>query len=323
MPQKSYLTPQEQLTRGIEQLALGWNFITNPKNEKRKISADAILSILEEAYNDLSASGDDETDFLNRRYKNYREKLEEPPFFIKIDFQKKILQNFKGNDEIIKKFAKIYLEMYAEDYNEIIVENYFKIQKQNGLLEYALFLIVFFNLSARLGLKVDLTYDNIMHSFKKRRRKIQPIGLSCRLPYLNLIALDLDTKTYKHFVLSCITDVHTDIFDFYKDPERKRINLDLKSFRDSKDYRYEMDYVTFRIQLNKKFLRHFQHVYFPEFEIISEGQETVILDVSTWDYRYFYNAIFNYRNHCRILSPEDKIKSFKEFLQKTLKVYEY
>ncbi|HMZ58496.1 MAG TPA: WYL domain-containing protein [Leptospiraceae bacterium] len=83
-----------------------------------------------------------------------------------------------------------------------------------------------------------------------------------------------------------------------------------------------MEYVTFRISLDRKFLNHFRHVYFPEFSIVQEEENSVILDVKTWDYRYFYNAVFNYRNHCKIISPKDKKDFFKEVLKKTLKVYE-
>jgi predicted DNA-binding transcriptional regulator YafY len=196
-----------------------------------------------------------------------------------------------------------------------------KVQKENRLLEYSLFVIVFFNLASRLGLTVEMTYDNILDSSKKRRRRIRPIGVSCRRPYLNLIAQDCNDKIYKHFVLSCITEIHTDIFEFANDSERKRTNLDLKYFRNSKDYRFGKEYIAYRIELKKKFLRHFRNVYFPEFEIIEESSDAVILEVTTWDYRYFYNAIFNYREHCLLLAPTDKVDFYKDILQNTLKKY--
>jgi hypothetical protein len=47
----------------------------------------------------------------------------------------------------------------------------------------------------------------------------------------------------------------------------------------------------------------------------------VILEVTTWDYRYFYNAIFNYREHCLLLAPTDKVDFYKDILQNTLKKY--
>ena len=321
MPLKLHLSTQEQITRGIEQLALGWQFISNPETEKKKVSIDLMINILEESYNDLSERQDNETDYLDRRYRNYREKLGEKPFYIKIDLQKKIIQNLKGNEENIRRLAKIYLENYSEDYSDYILDNYLKVQKENRLLEYSLFVIVFFNLASRLGLTVEMTYDNILDSSKKRRRRIRPIGVSCRRPYLNLIAQDCNDKIYKHFVLSCITEIHTDIFEFANDSERKRTNLDLKYFRNSKDYRFGKEYIAYRIELKKKFLRHFRNVYFPEFEIIEESSDAVILEVTTWDYRYFYNAIFNYREHCLLLAPTDKVDFYKDILLNTLKNY--
>lgn len=321
MLSKTNLSTESQITRGIEQLALGWQFVSNPENEKKKVPIDLIINILEEAYNDLSERDENGTDYLDRRYRNYREKLGEKPFFIKIDFQKKMIQNFKGNEENIKRLAKFYLENYAEDYSDYILDNYFKVQKENGLLEYSLFVIVFLNLASRLGLTIEMTYDNILDSSKKRRRRIRPIGVSCRRPYLNLIAQDVNDKIYKHFVLSCITEIHTDIFNFAKDSERKRTNLDLKHFRNSKDYRFGKEYVTYRIQLKKKFLRHFRNMYFPEFETIEENAESVILEVTTWDYRYFYNTIFNYRDDCLLLAPLDKVAFYKDILLNTLKNY--
>jgi hypothetical protein len=231
MPTKTNLSTESQTTRGIEQLVLGWQFISNPENEKKKVPIDLMINILEESYNDLPERQENETDYLDRRYRNYREKLSEKPFYIKIDFQKKIIQNFKGNEENIRLLSKIYLENYSEDYSDYILDNYLKVQKENGLLEYSLFVIVFFNLASRLGLTVEMTYDNILDSSKKRRRRIRPIGVSCRRPYLNLIAQDCNDKIYKHFVLSCITEIHTDIFEFANDSERKRTNLDLKYFR--------------------------------------------------------------------------------------------
>ncbi|HMW08641.1 MAG TPA: WYL domain-containing protein [Leptospiraceae bacterium] len=295
--------------------------MSNPENEKKKIPIELIINILEESYNDLPEKNGNGTDYLDRRYRNYREKLGEKPFFIKIDFQKKIIQNFKGNEENVKRLTKIYLENFAEDYSDYILDNYLKVQKENGLLEYSLFLIVFFNLASRLGLKVEMTYDNILDSSKKRMRRIRPIGLSCRRPYLNLVAQDVNDKIYKHFVLSCITEIHTGIFDFAKDSERKRTNLDLKHFRNSKDYRFGRDYTTYRIELNKKYLKHFRNVYFPEFETIEENTDTVILEVTTWDYSYFFNAIFNYREHCLLVAPLDKVAFYKNILLNTLKNY--
>jgi hypothetical protein len=318
---KTNLSTELQTIRGIEQLALGWQFISNPVNEKKKVPIELMINILEEAYNDLSESEENGTDYLDRRYRNYREKLSEKPFYIKVDFQKKIIQNFKGKEENIRLLSKIYLENYSEDYSDYILDNYLKVQKENGLLEYSLFVIVFFNLASRLGLTVEMTYDNILDSSKKRRRRIRPIGVSCRRPYLNLIAQDCNDKIYKHFVLSCITEIHTDIFQFANDSERKRTNLDLKYFRRSKDYRFGKEYVTYRLALTKKFLRHFRNVYFPEFQTIEENTDTVILEVTTWDYRYFYNAIFNYREHCLLLAPTDKVDFYKDILQNTLKKY--
>ncbi|HNH10190.1 MAG TPA: hypothetical protein PK683_16955, partial [Leptospiraceae bacterium] len=136
---RNYLSVQDQLLRGIEQLALGWFFIHKTENEKKKVPMDLIISILEEAYSEQDGSSEEETDYLSRRYKNYREKLEEKPYQVKTDFQKKIIQNFKGNEDGIRNLAKLYLENYAEDYSDYILENYLKIQKQNGLLEYSLF----------------------------------------------------------------------------------------------------------------------------------------------------------------------------------------
>ena len=321
MSTKVNLSTESQITRGIEQLVLGWQFISNPESEKKKIPIDLMINILEESYNDLSERQENETDYLDRRYRNYREKLGEKPFYIKIDLQKKIIQNLKGNEENIRRLAKIYLENYSEDYSDYILDNYLKVQKENRLLEYSLFVIVFFNLASRLGLTVEMTYDNILDSSKKRRRRIRPIGVSCRRPYLNLIAQDCNDKIYKHFVLSCITEIHTDIFEFANDSERKRTNLDLKYFRNSKDYRFGKEYIAYRIELKKKFLRHFRNVYFPEFEIIEESSDAVILEVTTWDYRYFYNAIFNYREHCLLLAPTDKVDFYKDILQNTLKKY--
>ena len=321
MPPKTNLSTESQITRGIEQLVLGWQFISNPETEKKKVPIDLMINILEESYNDLSERQENETDYLDRRYRNYREKLGEKPFYIKIDLQKKIIKNLKGNEENIRRLAKIYLENYSEDYSDYILDNYLKVQKENRLLEYSLFVIVFFNLASRLGLTVEMTYDNILDSSKKRRRRIRPIGVSCRRPYLNLIAQDCNDKIYKHFVLSCITEIHTDIFEFSYDSERKRTNLDLKNFRNSKDYRFGKEYIAYRIELKKKFLRHFRNVYFPEFEIIEESSDAVILAVTTWDYRYFYNAIFNYREHCLLLAPTDKVAFYKDILLNTLKNY--
>ncbi|MDX1959652.1 MAG: WYL domain-containing protein [Leptospiraceae bacterium] len=321
MPPKTNLSAELQTIRGIEQLVLGWQFISNPENEKKKVPVEKMIDILEESYNDSLESEENGTDYLDRRYRNYREKLTEKPFSIKIDFQKKIIQNFKGNEENIRRLAKIYLENYAENYSDYILENYFKVQGEKLLLEYSLFTIVFFNLASQLGLTVEMTYDNIFDSSKKRRRRIRPIGLSFRRPYLNLIAQDSNDKIYKHFILSCITEIHSDIFEFANDSERKRTNLDLKHFRNSKDYRFGREYVTFRIQLNKKYLKHFRNVYFPELEIIEENFDKVILEVTTWDSRYFYNAIFNYREHCILLAPTDKVAFYKDVLLNTLKNY--
>jgi hypothetical protein len=321
MPPKTNLSTELQTARGIEQLALGWHFISNPENEKKKVPIELMVNILEESYNDLPESEENGTDYLDRRYRNYREKLGEKPFNIKIDFQKKIIQNFKGNEENIRLLSKVYLENYSEDYSDYILNNYLKVQTENGLLEYSLFVIVFFNLASRLGLTVEMTYDNILDSSKKRRRRIRPIGLSFRSPYLNLIAQDTNDKIYKHFILSCITETHTDIFDFRAQSERKRISINLKDFKNSNDFRFGRDYVTYRIQLNKKYLRHFRHAYFPEFETIEENSDAVILEVTTWDYRNFYNAIFNYREHCTLLAPTDRVDFYKEILENTLKKY--
>jgi len=317
----TYPSNQEQIARGLEQMILAWHFMEKKENAKKKIPIDTIINILEEAYNDLSDRGEKETDFLDRRYRNYKAKLEEKPFAIKIDFKKKIIQNFTGNENAIRDLAKIYLEAYAEEYSNDITEKYCEVQKQNGLLEYSLFSIVFFHLASRLGLTVEVTYDNILDPHKKRRRRIIPIGLSCRRPFLNLIALDVNDKIYKHFVLNCVTEIHTDIFEFFKDSDRKRNHFNPKMFQNTKDYRFGKEYVTYKIELNKKYLRHIRTVYFPEFEIVDENENTVILEITTWDYRYFYNAIFNYREHCTLLAPPDRVAFYKGILQNTLKNY--
>ena len=182
MPSKTNLSAEFQIIRGIEQLVLGWRFISSPGNDKKKIPISLIISILEESYNDLSESGENETDYLDRRYRNYREKLSEKPFSINIDFQKKIIQNFRGKEENIRLLSKIYLENYSDDYSDYILDNYLKVQRENGVLEYALFTIVFFNLASRLGLTVEMTYDNILDSSKKRRRRVNRLGFLFVVP---------------------------------------------------------------------------------------------------------------------------------------------
>lgn len=238
-----------------------------------------------------------------------------------MDFQKRIIQNFKGNEENIKQLSKIYLEEYAEDYSDSVLYNYIKIQKQNNLLESSLFAIVFFNLSSKLGLTVEITYDGILDSSKKRKRRIKPIGLSCRNSYLNVIALDTNDNIYKHFIVNSITDIHTNIYDFANQSERRKTSLNLKDFRNSREYRFGREYVTYRIQLNQKYLKHFRITYFPEFEIIIQNKDFVILEVSTWDNRYLMNAIFNYRENCVLLSPKDKVSFYKNILLTVLKNY--
>ncbi len=317
----SYPTNAEQISRGIEQLVLVWHFMEKSENKKKKIPIDTIINILEEAYNDLSDSGENETDFLDRRYRNYRAKLEEKPFLIKMDLKKKGIKNFRENENAIRDLTKIYLESYSEEYSDSIVEKYCSVQKQNGLLEHSLFSIVFFNLAAKLGLTVEITYDNLLESHKKRKRRIIPITLSCRDPYFNLIAFDVNDKIYKYFVLACVTEIHTDIFKFFKDSNRKKNNFNPKMFRNSKDYRFNKEYVTYKIELNRKYLRHIRIMHFPELEILEETKEKVILAITTSDYRYFYNAIFNYRADCTLLSPPDRVAFYKGILQNTLKNY--
>ena len=45
MTLKTNLSSEEQTTRGIEQLALGWQFISNPENEKKKVKIENLKNI--------------------------------------------------------------------------------------------------------------------------------------------------------------------------------------------------------------------------------------------------------------------------------------
>ena len=320
MPTKVHLSADEQITRGIEQLALGWNFINNPQNAKKKVPIDSIMDLIIRAYSYYSEDKKSQEKAI-RSFRNYREKLEEPPFKIKMDFQKKIIQNYKGKEKVIEDLCAVYLEKYAEDYSYLLLDKFLKIVKSDGKLENALYYFVFFNLAARLGIKVEFTYDNILDGSKKSKRRVIPIALTCRHPYINLVAKDLKDNQYKHFILSCIEEIHTDILEVYKYQDNEKLEVNLKEFKETKEYRFNRKVETYTIQLNKKYLKHFRHVYFPEFKKISEANEFIILEVSTWDYRSLFQALFNYREDCIFLSPSHKVKQYKNILKEILKQY--
>lgn len=318
---KSY---SDQVCSGIEQLALGLYFFE--RYPKEKFPMDKMMNLLEKNKTKIQTKKPKEEQknennkgyAINRNYLNHRDKLFKE-FGIKLDFQKKQPKNFKKHEKKAFELFHFYLLKYSLRYSHSIVENYIKFYRELNRLEYALYIIVAIRLSIQFNLTLDIVYDSAHSKFKNKSFRLQPLEIVCVNNYLQLIAFDVSDKKQKHFTLHTIKEIKTEVLNYSDQESRDKPNFTYESFIQSNDYKEKRKEIPYQLKILNKNLMNKLHAFFPEYKIIKERKNSIIIETKTHREKYFFCAVFYFKNEIEILSPSKE--KFKQYLQSILEVY--
>lgn len=310
-------TVNEQICSAIEQLAVGWNFFQ--QNPGKKFPLNRLIDMLEYSRKKGSAGEQEEFKELNKTYQNHRKKLQEL-YKIKIDFQRrtpKSLDKFSQLPDLIGLYGKDNFS----NYNEKIVENYILTQRKSGRLDFGLYLAVFFSLSVRLDLTVDILCDSIHGRFSDMPFRLKPLAVICRNKFLEIFAVDLSDGKKKHFAAVSIKEIKTNLLESAYFDSLNENRFDYLEYIQSNEYKNKVKIRTYTVKIQRKKFTHFTNAFFSEYEIQSESEGEIILKISTNKKKLLFQSLIFYENEIQLLGPEEGILEYRNLLMKSLNIH--
>lgn len=310
-------TINEQICSAIEQLAVGWNFFQ--QNQGKKFPLSRFIDVLERSRKKESANEEEDIKELNKTYQNHRKKLQDL-YKIKIDFQKRTPKSLHKYSQI-PDLIRLYGKNSFSEYNEKIVNNYITTQKKNDRLDFGLYLLVFFSLSVKLGLTADIVCDSIHGRFKDKLFRLKPLAIICRNKFLEIFAFDLSDGRKKHFAAASITQIKTDLIEsVYMDHLTER-SFDYSKYIESNEYKRKIRIRNYTVKIQKRKFTHFTNAFFSEYEIQSESEKEIILNISTNQKKLLFQSLLFYENEIQLLAPRESILEYRKLLLKSLNIH--
>ncbi len=306
------LSAEQQLILAIEELAFGRKYVIREK----KMTGEELGAAIYEMYfgPDNPRPGSPE-----RNFRNYRKQFPAFGLDVAMDLQMAKISGFENNRDVIKKICRFYLNRFSIFYNDFPLERLIRTALDPGGIPYMLASI---NYGIRYRLPLDFTYHK-MNSKKKDRRRVYPYAMTVRGDYLNVVAMDAADRRIKQFILSRITEFHTDIIDVFTRKEETAAPhlspFDYDAYLQSEDGSFFRQKIRYTIELLAHSFDHFCHSYdFPYTVIEKKGTTKTVIELASVDFHGVYQMLFNYGQFCRLLGPEEAIQEYRQLLTDAL-----
>ena len=313
---------REQLTRALEYSILGWHHTIHRGEKHSSTDLLHLLNFLRgvELQKSRGETKNSEKPIAEGSMKTYRNRLKEE-FGFYTNFQSGYTEYGEdlNRNEKIKKLlpmASYYFHAILPSHSDeallLLLKNISE-KKGDGSVApadplLALYYIVAFRFAALCGLPVDLVYREIMGKEESSRRVI-PLAVVWRAPYINLIARDKKDGKIKQFVMSSILSITSNLWsDFFKiltGDQVERENFDYESYKDDPEYRFLRSIRKYTFRMTGFTFHHFRHSYNLDWELVEDRSATEqIVSITSDDWRAMVNLLFNYESFIELIGEE-------------------
>lgn len=171
----------------------------------------------------------------------------------------------------------------------------------------SLYYIVVFQAAARLGLSLDLRYRTIMGR-ETTDRRLLPLAVVHRSPYINLVARDQGDHRIKQFPVSSILALRTDFwsraFGAITGTE-DREPFDYESYKADPEYRFLRPMRRYRFRMMGHTFYHFCHSHRRDWTLVAEESPTsYVVDILDEDWRGMMALLFEYGKYIQLIEEE-------------------
>ncbi len=330
------LTKEEQILAGLEYLTLGKKLVIqdkkinqtqlfylleelNSRSHEEEIFSEEKEKFLDEKYSiHLEKKSNNEAEKFRKKYEGYK-KLLYDKFQISIDLQKRIVSNFHDrNFKNICNVCSFYLSKLSVFVSEESIQLFVKnLPKPSDALYY----LVFLKYAVRFQWQITFRYQKIMG--KENTRKVRAYSIAMKNGYLSFIGEDSDGEI-KSFILSSIVKIETDFFKILNQPqttEKEIFNIENFESKNPSAVFYR-EKVIYEIEMAPNTFQHFKQTYNFDYKIYSETEKKVTIQIETTDFFKISHLLFDYGTFCKLIRPEEKVKSFQEKIQDIKRHYD-
>jgi len=262
------------------------------------------------------------TEKLRKRYDPYLRKFSEK-FGFEFNFQDKTLNaQYESNYLRIHTICKAYLQDFAYSYNDDALMIAIRNWATPGDLLYFLVVIRY---AIELGFPIEIIYKKIMF-FSNSSRRLIPYLIKGSELGLGLICLDLNDNTVKSFLLSRVVSLKSDFMNLYyqKSFSEKKINFDYLSYnRENPRSKFMRQEITYTVEMNLNnydLLLHSKLWQIKKLNTTASQKNWVVVEISTYDERAFFDTLFNYGTFVKILEPIDACHRYIDELSRIKKL---
>jgi len=323
MPQKNHSNSdsREQLIRAIEYSVIGWHRTLLSGHKHSSTDLLALINFLRNIDLALPASlyESDDRGISETSIKGYRTRLKDA-FQFYVNFQSGYVdygEDLSREDKIkrILPVASYYLHTMLPSHSDealllllknVSIKSAGTIRLCDPLL--ALYYIIGFRYAALCGISVDIIYRPLMGSEESLRRVV-PLAVVWRAPYINLIARDKKDGKIKQFVMSSILAVTSDLWrDFFKvltGEVIEREEFDYETYKKDPEYRFLRSIHRYTFRMKGYTFHHFRHTWNLNWELVEERSPTDHIVSITTDDRYtMMMLLYNYNHYIELQGEE-------------------
>lgn len=327
------LTKNEQLLLGIEQIAFGNHYVMNQKKSLNEMID--MMYYFQQTPDELKDDQDDSNDqssiqdgvgasnSIQKNYQNYRRLLTEK-YGVIIDFKRHIFSGLNSHPEIYRSICSFYLKSISFNFDFNALDKWLQNEQQRFEVLTRLVMIKYY---IKFGLLLNFDYEKLMSSTQSER-KIIPMAITSRNGYLDVIGYDPSTDEMKYYILSCITQIHSDLWQEFEGGEwnyKQSENFDVDEFeKKSPNASFKRETQRYTIRLSGNSYHHFRNTYHLDYTPIDQenDNEYVTITFETTDTRMVKSLLFDYGVWCKLIEPKKIIDEFKEKLGGILEHYE-
>lgn len=349
MAESSRIDFQQQLILGIEYTVIGWyHFIYRNEAGHRTLAQlqDLVVFLWNAGFHpDVALEDLPEKSISETSMKSYRSRLSET-FNISFDFQSRYV-DFQTADDSIRQerlrmltgyYLNARMRVFSDDALFLLLTNIrdetlAKSERTEGVLQdaagrgaipteglpprapglLALYYIVIFQAAARLGLPLDVRYRHLMGRETSARRLL-PLAVVNRSPYINLVARDKGDGRIKQFPISSIVSLQSDFWaEAYRamlGEARDRTPFDYDVYKQDPEYRFLRALRRYRFRMMGYTFYHFCHSHRRDWSLVQEESSTsYVVDIVDDDWRGMLSLLFEYGKYIELVEEEELVES--------------
>lgn len=307
MPRKQvHLTKEQQLLMGIEQLALGREYIL----KQNRFSAGELVSF-HDSLQKTDAESDAGPDWgLDRKYSNYRKIFKSFDIPVVIDFQLKVIQGFDNRPDVLRRLLAAYLRSVSWNYSEEALDLFIR---NTPLGHDALFLLVVLHYSVLHGLRTEFVYRKFF-SMLDTNRRVVPLSILVTRGQFFLVALEPSTGRTKQFLLSRIVKLTGDFVGSFNGRSLStgpKVEFNPTRYLQSSEADFSKPKRKYLLAMYGNTYDHFRHSFNVEHRVIEGNPKKCRVEIETADENVVFAIAFRYGEWCRIVEPQEVVERFR------------